>query len=121
VLWLARRVIVMKNVLAVAATLICLSGAAAAQSGDGYDRTVYVINNTSGMLVDFYASNVGEASWQEDLLGSRVVRSGDAVEANIDDGTRSCEFDFMAVFSDGSTATEWRFNVCRETAWTIYD
>jgi hypothetical protein len=111
----------MKNVLATAATLICLSGAAAAQSGDGYDRTVYVINNTSGMLVDFYASNAGEASWQEDLLGSRVVRSGDAVQAYIDDGTGACRYDLKAIFSDGSTATEWGFDVCGETAWTIYD
>jgi hypothetical protein len=111
----------MKNVLAIAATLIGFSGAAAAQSGDGYDRTVYVINNSSGMLVDFYASNSGQVSWQEDLLGGRVIRSGDAAPAYIDDGTGSCRYDLKAVFSDGTTATEWGFNVCEQASWTIYD
>ena len=112
----------MRKIVTVTALLTGLmSSAALAQSWDGYDRTVYVINNTSETLMAFYASNVGQNSWNYGLLGAGVVYPGHYVKTYIDDGTGYCRYDLKAVFSDGSTATQWGYNVCAGPSWTIYD
>lgn len=89
-----------------------LSGAALAQSADNYNRHVQIVNHTSHTMVQFFASNTGTNSWEEDMLGSSVLPAGQSVDANIDDGTGYCRYDMKAVFDDGSEQIIPRVNVC---------
>lgn len=91
---------------------VVIPTAAAAQSGDRYNRHVQIVNNTSHTMVQFFASNTGTNSWEEDMLGSSVLPAGQSVDANIDDGTGYCRYDMKAVFDDGSEQIIPRVNVC---------
>ena len=77
------------------------------------NRHVRIHNNTSTTMEKFYASNVGASNYEEDILGSDVIASGDAWNINIDDGTGYCKYDFLAVFDDGSQAKKDNVNVCK--------
>jgi hypothetical protein len=77
------------------------------------DRRVRIINETSHTIVGFFASNVGRRSWEEDILGTKVLPPGQAVVVNIDDGSGYCLFDFKAVFNDGEVLIRERVDVCK--------
>jgi hypothetical protein len=83
-----------------------------ATSANALDRRVNIINETSYVIVEFYASNVGERDWEEDILGADILEPGASVMINIDDGTGYCKFDFMAVFDDGDEVIKEDVNVC---------
>jgi len=94
---------------------------AAAQSGDGKNRHVVVLNDSSYTIRELYAANVDVRVWQEDVLHERVLLPGRSIRVNIDDGTGHCFYDLKAVFQDGSETIHWRLNVCREDTWTLTD
>jgi hypothetical protein len=77
------------------------------------DRRVKIINGTRHTMVRFYASNSSRTTWEEDILGQRVLPAGQSVMVNIDDGTGACLFDFKAVFDDGDELTRSQINVCQ--------
>ena len=77
------------------------------------DRRVRIINDTRHTMVRFYASNSSRTTWEEDILGQRVLPAGQSVMVNIDDGSGACLFDFKAVFDDGDVLTRNQINVCQ--------
>jgi hypothetical protein len=85
------------------------------------DRRVKVINNTSQTMVKLQASNIGTNSWEEDILGNRVLTSGREVVVNLDDRSGYCVFDLKATFRSGATAIRRRVNICKVASWTIND
>lgn len=86
---------------------------------DTANRHVTVYNASGVTITNFYGSNVGASTWEEDILGSSVIPPGVSVDINFDDGTGACLFDFKAVFADGSTAVEQGIDVCRTSAVTV--
>ena len=76
------------------------------------DHRVTIVNETNSTMVRFYASNSGRSSWEEDILGNRVLKPGQSVRINIDDGSGACMFDFRADFNDGDKLTRNGINVC---------
>ena len=105
--------------LFLAATLAtALIGVAPANAAD---RHVRLINETSHTLVHFYASNTDVDSWQEDILGSAVLKPGQEVNINIDDGTGHCTYDFKSVFDNGAKVTKNNVNVCQVATYRITD
>ena len=96
----------------------CVLGLSAAQA---QDRHVLVINDTSFTLVTFYASNIDQPGWQEDILGLGVLAAGRSINVNVDDGTGHCHYDLKAVFSNGQEAVRYNVNVCSVETWTIHD
>ncbi|MFZ5670686.1 MAG: hypothetical protein ACOY4K_14450 [Pseudomonadota bacterium] len=81
------------------------------------DRRVRIINETQHTIVRFYASNVGATSWEEDILGDGVLRPGQSVVINIDDGSGYCLYDFKAVFDDGDSLIRQRVDVCKISSY----
>ncbi len=77
------------------------------------ERRVRIINETSFDLIEFYGSNVGTDSWEEDLLGNDVLPAGRFFDVNFDDGSGYCIFDFLGVFEDGDEVVKRRVNVCQ--------
>jgi hypothetical protein len=85
---------------------------ATAAPSQAENRNVRIINETGATMVEFYASNVGADTWEEDILGYDVLGAGDSIMMNIDDGTGYCLYDFKAVFSDGDVVTDEDIDVC---------
>ena len=82
------------------------------------DRRVTIINNTGYTIVEFYGSNTGSDSWEEDILGPDVLPSGSSVVINFDDASGYCMFDFRAVFDDGDVLERAGVNVCETASFT---
>jgi len=85
------------------------------------DRHVRIVNGTSHTLVHFYASNIQRSSWEEDILGSSVLRPGQSANINIDDHTGHCLFDFKAVFRNGDAQVRKRVDVCHIGTYRYLD
>lgn len=82
------------------------------------NRKVDIENGTNKDIVEFYASNTGTDDWEEDILGQDVLAPDEVFEADIDDGTGACFFDFKAVFSDGESHVRRKVNVCKISTFT---
>jgi hypothetical protein len=85
------------------------------------DRRVRINNNSSYDIIEFYASNTGSNSWQEDILGKDILPAGSSVMINIDDGTGYCKYDFRAVFEDSDEVTSTDNNVCELSDFSFTD
>ncbi len=105
----------MKKVLGVAAVTLSLAIGVVAQAED--DRHVRIINETSRTMMRFYASNAGESSWEEDILGESTLAPGASVVINIDDGTGYCLYDFKGVFDDKDEVIKSRIDVCKTSSF----
>jgi len=77
------------------------------------DRNVKIINKTKTTLVSFYASRVSTGNWEEDILGDDMLRPGQSITIDIDDGTGACRFDFKAEFEDGEDVVQEGVDVCK--------
>ncbi|SIS86582.1 hypothetical protein [Phaeovulum vinaykumarii] len=100
--------------LAIAGAIIATTALPAA----ALDRRVRIVNKTGYTMVQFYGSNVGSDSWEEDILGSDVLPSGSSVIVNFDDASGYCKFDFKAVFDDGDELVRKGVNVCEIGTFT---
>lgn len=92
---------------------ITLSAAAVfAPVAQAADRNVTIINKSKTVMVAFYASNVGASDWEEDILGQDILKPGQSVKINMNDGTGYCRFDLKAEFDDGSEAIDENVDIC---------
>jgi hypothetical protein len=85
---------------------------AAAQSFDGFDRRIDVVNDSPYAVIHLYASNIGANIWGPDMLGRYVLPAGDNILGSIDDGKGDCNYDVKAVLSNGRKLIKWNVNVC---------
>lgn len=99
--------------------LFAAAVAAAAVPAAASDRRVKIVNNTRYTIVHFYGSNTGADSWEEDILGRDVLRPGQSVRVNFDDGSGYCMFDFKAEFDDGDVVVKKKVNVCSVGTFTF--
>ena len=95
--------------------------AASVSNASALDRRVKINNETSFDIVEFYASNTGTNSWEEDILGRNILPAGGSAMVNIDDGSGYCKFDFMAVFDDGDQVKSTDNNVCELGEFSFTD
>jgi hypothetical protein len=91
--------------------LSALLALATALPAAALDRRVTLINNTGFTIVEFYGSNTGSDSWEEDILGADVLPSGSSVVINFDDATG-------AVFDDGDVLERGDVNICEIGTFT---
>lgn len=98
-----------------------LIASAPVADADRQNRRVRIINETSYDMVRFYGSNVGTDDWEEDILGRDILRAGQSVTINFDDGSGYCMFDFKAVFDDGDEVIARRKNVCELGSFRFTD
>lgn len=101
----------MRNILALAALSLSLAVPAVAQ-----EKSVQIVNQSGFTIVNFFASTLGAADWQEDVLGGQAVGSGQAATVTFAD-TGECTYSFRAVFDDGDEAIQ-DVDVCSVTTVT---
>lgn len=82
------------------------------------DRRVEIVNETGFTIVQFYGSNKGADTWEEDILGEDVLPSGSSVVINFNDDSGYCKFDFKAVFDDGDELVKQNVNICEIGSFT---
>lgn len=95
------------------------TGGETASRGEALDRNVVISNQTGRTIYRFYGSNVNRTSWEEDILGNSVLRTGSAISIDFDDGSGACLFDFKSEFADGGEFIENNINVCRIGTYTL--
>ncbi|MBC2835351.1 hypothetical protein H7F16_07510 [Gemmobacter straminiformis] len=95
-----------------AAALFATALMTAALPARAEDRRVTIVNNTGYTITNFYGSNTGADSWQEDILGKDLLPPGGSVVINFDDSSGYCMFDFRAVFEDGDEIIDQKIDVC---------
>lgn len=103
--------------MGLAVAVFAASSVLTATTASAEDRRVRIINETGHTIVRFYASNVGANSWEEDILGRDVLRPGESVTVNVDDGTGYCKYDFKAVFDDGDSLVRQGIDVCKVSSY----
>ena len=101
----------MRNSLAVATLAVMLAAPALAQ-----ERSVQIVNQSGFTITNFYASTLGAADWQEDVLGGQAVGTGQSAVVNFAD-SGDCTYSFRAVFDDGDEAVQ-DIDVCSVTSVT---
>jgi hypothetical protein len=82
------------------------------------DYHVEIINKTGLAMKHFYASVTSTDSWEEDILGRDILEDGESFEANINDGSGKCRYDFKAVFENGASLVRGNVNVCEVSSFT---
>jgi hypothetical protein len=92
--------------------------AALANPAAALDRRVTIVNKTGYTIMEFYGSNTGTNSWEEDIFGRDVLPSGRSMVINFNDGTGYCMFDFKAVFDDGDVIVSEDINICEIGTYT---
>ena len=103
------------------AVLIVVCLFAASSYADALDRHVRIHNNSSYVITELRASNVGRTGWEEDILGLRTLPPGRSINVNIDDGSRYCRYDLKAGFNSGAEVIRWDVDVCTVTDWRIFN
>ncbi|WP_426034421.1 hypothetical protein [Cypionkella sp. TWP1-2-1b2] len=93
-------------------SLAALALAATTLEAAAYDRTVRIHNDTGLTLVRFQSTNSGASRWGSDVMGSSTLANGAAMKLHFDNAQGYCEFDFKAVFADGTVLQKARVNVC---------
>lgn len=72
-----------------------------AQSASAESVSFTLINQTSRVLEEFYASPPNVNDWEEDILGVDVLAPGESTTITIDDGREDCLYDFKGVLGPG--------------------
>ena len=90
--------------------MLILFGLASVQAQQNY--YVDVTNRTGYTIMYMYVSPGDAKSWEEDVLGRDVLRSGATKRVNLY-GYRSPIFDIRLVDEDGDTYTFWNVDVSR--------
>lgn len=92
--------------------LAALVLAASTVTAQAYDRHVRIHNDTGLTLYRFYSTNSGAKKWGSDVMGSSTLASGSSMKLNFANAKNYCEFDFRAVFTDGTILQRANVNVC---------
>ncbi len=84
-----------------------------------YSRQITLYNDSDEEIVGIYASNIGSADWEENLLGSDVLQPHSKLLIHLDDGSSYCMYDLVAVFKNGARKIIHSVNVCTAKALAI--
>ena len=98
-----------------AAVLLCAS--AAALAGDYY---VDITNETGYTIMYMYVSPAKSDSWEEDVLGDDVLKSGKTQRVTLT-GYKSSIFDIRLVDEDGDKYTFWNVDVSKRDITVTLD
>lgn len=97
--------------------LVLLGMGAVANAADYY---VDITNRTGYTIFYMYVSPAKSTSWEEDVLGSDVLTTGNTTRVNLN-GYRNSVFDIRLVDEDGDSYTFWNIDVAAEDITVTLD
>lgn len=117
-----RAIFSLEWILMISFKLLPLAAAAAIISAPALaqDLKFDLINKSSYVVTELYASPDNVKEWEEDILGTDVLGSGETVEVTIADGRRACSYDLRIVFDDGDVVEDTT-DLCETGTYTVTD
>jgi len=88
-------------------------------STDQRDFTVY--NETSYTIERLYVSPHTSDNWEEDVLGSDVLRSGHHVKITFSDDLGVCYYDIKAIYSDNTKSIKYNVDLCSISTFHFHE
>lgn len=88
------------------------------------DDLVFTLDNQSSEAVtELYVSTVQAETWEEDILGTDVLPSGQAIDVTITNADGRCKFDMRIVYQGGSVVEEREIDLCNldDDTYTVTD
>lgn len=85
------------------------------------DLQLTLSNQSSFVVVEFYASPSDVGDWEEDILGTDVLGSDESVRITIADGRTQCNYDLRFVFDDGDVVERGGVDLCETETYTLTD
>jgi hypothetical protein len=82
------------------------------------DLVFDLINNSSVTLHELYVSAHDTDNWEDDILGTDTLASGETVSVTIADGKDTCDYDLRFVAEDGSEL-ERNVDLCKMSSFTL--
>jgi hypothetical protein len=86
-----------------------------------WDRRIEVVNRSSYVLHEFYATNSGETRWENDKLFNYEIFPNQSYTIDLDDGTGRCRFDLKVITRGGKDVIRYDIDICSISTWSIYD
>ncbi len=80
-----------------------------------------VNNNTSFTIVRLYVSNSGHRSWEEDVLGQKVIPPGNSGWVEFEGNHDGCLYDLRAEFNDSDVVEDYQVNLCEGSEYTFHE
>jgi hypothetical protein len=111
----SRRTTALATLLAIPASLVGMAAALAE------DVTFRIDNDTNASIVEFYISPVTSDSWEDNVVppGGELAPGG-SVMMTVEDGSPACQYDMLAIFSNGNEVDDYNINICDLEVW-VYD
>lgn len=109
----------MRSRFTLAAASLALMAASAPAFAEDLELTLS--NESSYVVVEFYASPSDVGDWEEDILGTDVLGSDESVEVTIADGRTQCDYDLRFVFDDGDVVDRGGVDLCETESYTLTD
>ena len=88
-------------------------------AADQRDFTVY--NETSYTITELYVSPHSADNWEEDVLGSDVLKAGHHVKITFSDNLGVCYYDIKAVYSDGDKSIKYNVDLCSISTFRFHE
>ncbi|MDQ6781818.1 MAG: hypothetical protein M3Z37_11785 [Candidatus Eremiobacteraeota bacterium] len=88
-------------------------------STDQRDFTVY--NETSYTIERLYVSPHSADNWEEDVLGSDVLRPGHHVKITFSDDLGACYYDIKAIYSDKTKSIKYNVDLCSISTFRFHE
>ncbi len=84
-------------------------------------RQVEIVNATPHAMVRLYVLAADRDDGEDDVLGDRILKPGQSVRIDMNDGSDVCLFDVRADLDDGKTLTRRKINACEMTTYRLTD
>lgn len=77
--------------------------------------------NETGYQIDYvYISAVDQQDWEEDIMGSDALPTGEAVDIEFSSDENQCLWDMKAIYNDGDEAVWGGLDLCSLSRITLY-
>ena len=78
-------------------------------------------NQSSGPIVEFYASTTDTNDWEENILTGDPIAAGDFARVTIADGKEICTYDLKIIWDGGEETEERGIDLCATGSYTVTD
>lgn len=103
--------------LAAAAMVLGLLAVPVSAGAQSNDPSFRVVNNTSNVVIEVYASPSNQRSWGHDRLGTEVIRPGAQHIIRLPVG--DCVYDIRVVYQGGQAEERRNVNTCAITDFVL--
>jgi len=78
-------------------------------------------NQSSGPIVEFYASTTDTNDWEDNILTGDPIAAGGFARVTIADGKSICTYDLKIIWEGGEETEERNIDLCATGSYTVTD